>query len=178
MLPPVIITEKKIELSNFRLNKTGYFATLFLMYFTILIPIVLTVSILSTGGKPSFGLLISYAVFGFIIYFFYRLAAWNKYGKEYFILENDTLIYKPEAKNISYKNFELKVENLVVSIVKSTDQVEYEGINQNIAWIKLSDGEHRIQTNIKTPQSVVIDIIKTFETWGIKSDIFLEEIKD
>ena len=148
------------------------------MYFTILIPIIASAFILSTGGKPSFGLLISCTVFGFIAYFFYRLAAWNKYGKEHFILENDTFIYKPEAKKISYKSFEFKIEELVVSIVKSSDQVDYEGVSQNIVWIKFSDGEQTIQTNIKTPQSVILEIIRIFETWGIKNDLLIEEIKD
>lgn len=178
MLSPVIITPNQIELSNFRLNKTGYLITLSLMIITILIPVFVSVLIFSTGGKPTFGLFISWAVFGFIAYFFYRLATWNKHGKEYFILEKDSFTYKPEAKNISYKTIEFNLEKLVVSLVRSDQQTEYEGINQNIAWLKFDDGEKNLQTNIKTPQSLVIELIQTFETWGIKNDLFLNEIKD
>lgn len=175
---PINTSRNKIELSNFKLNKTGYSITLSLMYITILVPIMVSVLIFSTGGKPTFGLFISWAVFGFIAYFFYRLATWNKHGKENFILENNTFIYKPEAKKISYKSFEFPLENLVVSLVSSSDQIEYEGVNQNIAWLQFSDGEKTIQTNIKSPQSLIIEIIKTFENWGIKNDLFLDEIKD
>ncbi|TSJ42394.1 hypothetical protein [Fluviicola chungangensis] len=178
MLSPAIITSNQIELSNFKLNKTGYTITLALMYLTILLPIIISTVILSTGGKPSFGLFISWAVFGFIAYFFYRLATWNKCGKELFILEGDKLIYKPEAKNISYKHWEFKLDNLVVSIADSTDQIEYEGTNQQIAWLKFTDGTQHIQTNIKTPRSVVVELIRIFETWGIKNDLLLNEIKN
>ena len=178
MLSPVISTANQIELSNFRLNKAGYSITLTLMYLTILIPIIVSVLIFSTGGNPSFGLFISWAVFGFMAYFFYRLATWNKHGKEYFILENDTFIYKPQAKNISYKIQEFKLENLVVSIVQSTDHIEYNGVNQPIAWLRFSEGETSVQTNIKTPRSLVIEIIKTLETWGIKNDLLTDEIKE
>lgn len=178
MTQPFISTADRIELSNFKLNKTGYIITVSLMYLTILIPILATTLILSTGGRPSFGLLISCTIFGFIAYFFYRLATWNKYGKEHFILENDLLIYKPEAKKISYKTIEFKIENLVVSIINSEDSVEYDGVKQNIAWLKLTDGQNSIQTNIKTPQSIIIDIVKIFEKWGINNDTLLEEIRD
>lgn len=178
MLSPVIITPNQIELSNFRLNKAGYFITLSLMILSVVLPILISILILSTGGKPTFGLFISWAVFGFITYFFYRLATWNKHGKEYFILENDVFIYKPEAKNISYKIVEFKLEQLVVSIVNSDEQVEYDGVTQNVAWLQFNDGEKDTQTNIKTPQSFVFDIIKVLETWGIKNEQFIEELKD
>ena len=177
-MDPAIITDKTIELRNFKLNKTGYLIARSLMLVTILIPVIVTIVIFSTGGKPSFGLFISWAFFGFIAYFFYRLAAWNKHGKEYFILEKDAFVYKPEAKNISYKTVEFKLENLTVSIITSSDQVEYKGVNQNIAWLQFTDGEKNIQTNIKTPQSVVIELVKVFEKWGLKNESFLEELKD
>ena len=175
---PVTISGKKVELTSFKLNKAGYSITIALMIITLLIPILVSIFIFSTGGKPNFGLFISWTIFGFMAYFFYRLATWNKHGKEHFILEKDMFVYKPEAKNISYKTIEFKLEKLVVSMVSSTDQVEYNGVNQNIAWLKFDDGEKSIQTNIKTPQSLVIDIIQTLENWGIKNDLFLEEIKD
>ncbi len=178
MLSPVIITSNHIELSNFRLNKSGYSITLILMYITILIPVIVSILIFSSGGKPSFGLFISWAIFGFIAYFFYRLATWNKHGKEYFILENDRLIYKPQAKNISYKIHEFNVENLVVSIVQSTDTVTYDGVTQNLAWLRFREGENSIQTNIKTPQSVILGIVQTLEARGIKNDLFLDNIKE
>lgn len=178
MHTPLIITPRKIELTNFRLSKAGHSITLTLMYVTILLPILITALILSTGGKPTFGLLICCAIFGFIAYFFYRLAAWNKYGKENFILDNDQLIYRPEAKNISYKTFEFQIEHLSVSIIHSEDIVEYEGVKQNIAWLRLDDGQNNIQTNIKTPQSVIHDIVRIFEKWGVKNTTLLEEIKD
>lgn len=178
MISPVIISPNQIELSNFRLNKAGYFITLSLMILSVVLPILISILVLSTGGKPTFGLFISWAVFGFITYFFYRLATWNKHGKEYFILENETFFYKPVAKNISYKTIEFQLEKLVVSIINSSEQIEYDGVVQNIAWLQFNDSEKKIQTNIKTPQSFVIDIIKVLESWGVKNEQFLEELKD
>jgi hypothetical protein len=178
MIQPFISTSDRIELSNFKLNRAGYIITVSLMYLTIFIPVVVTTLILSTGGRPSFGLLISCAIFGFIAYFFYRLATWNKYGKEHFILENGLLIYKPEAKKVSYKTIEFKIENLVVSIINSEDAVEYNRTKENIAWLRLNDGQNSIETNIKTPQSIIINIVHIFEKWGINNDTLLEEIKD
>lgn len=178
MLSPLIISSDQVTLTNFKLNKTGYYMTLGLMYLSILIPILISTAIFSTGGKPSFGLFISWTIFGFIVYFFYRLATWNKHGKEYFIKDQDLLIYKPEAKNISYKIHEFKLEDLVVSVVRSTEETDYEGTIQSISWLRLSDGANTIQTNIKTPISVIHELVRTFETWGIQNDLFLEEIKE
>lgn len=178
MTRPFISTPDRIELSNFKLNKAGYVITVSLMYLTIFIPVAVTTLILSTGGNPSFGLLISCAIFGFIAYFFYRLAIWNKHGKEHFILENGALIYKPEAKKVSYKIIEFKIENLVVSIINSDDVVEYNGIKENISWLRLNDGQNSIETNIKTPQSIIINIIQIFENWGANNDTLWEEIRD
>lgn len=178
MSSPIIVTPNQIKLSNFKLNQTGYLITFSLMIVTILIPVIASVFFFSFGGKPSFRLFIFWTIFGFIAYFFYRLLTWNKYGKENFILEEDKLVYKPEAKNISYKTIEFKLENLVISSISSSDQVNYMGVNQNIAWLKLTDGENTIQTNIRTPQSVILEIIAVFESWGIKNDLFLEELKD
>ena len=178
MTQPFISSAEKIELTNFKLNKSGYYITLSFMYLMIAIPILAFIFIVSSGGKPAIGLLIFTIALGFGAYFFYRLATWNKHGKENFILANDLLIYKPEAKKISYKEFEFKIENLVVSIIDTEDRVEYEGTQQPIAWLKLSDGQNTIQTNIKTPKSVLIELTKVFEKWGIQNDRLLEEIKD
>jgi uncharacterized membrane protein len=178
MHAPLTTHLDKIELTNFKLNKSGYVITLLLMYLMITVPILAFMFILTSGNKPTFGFVIISVILGFGAYFFYRLATWNKYGKEHFIHENDLLIYQPEAKKISYKRIELNSENLVVSVVNSGESVEYNGTKQAITWLKLIDGEITIQTNIKMPQSVALEIIKTFEKWGIQNDLLLDEMKD
>lgn len=178
MPSPLNITSKQAELTNFKLNKTGYFIALSLMYLVILIPITAFILIISSGAKPAFGLIVFSVAMGFGAYFFYRLAAWNKHGKEKYILENSVFIYQPEAKNISYKKFEFDIEQLIISIVDSEISAEYDGMKQGIAWLRLSDGKTTIQTNIKTPRSLILDLMKTFDDWGIVTEGNFENLRD
>jgi len=180
MEQPLIITSGKIELSNFKLNKAGYIISLFLMYLMIGIPVLTFILILSFGNKPAFGLILLSIALGFGAYFFYRLAIWNKYGKEIFLLENEKglLIYQPEAKKISYKTSEFNIETLNVSIINSGENADYEGSKHGISWLKLDDGVTTIQTNIKSPRIIMDELVKKMEEWGINNTLLLDEIKD
>lgn len=180
MEQPLNITSGKIELSNFKLNKVGYIISLFLMYLMIGIPVLAFILILSFGNKPAFGLILFSIALGFGAYFFYRLATWNKYGKENFILEKERnlLIYQPQAKKISYRTVEFNIETLVISIINSGENTNYEGSKHSISWLKLDDGTTTLHTSIKNPRIIMDDLVKTFEEWGIKNDLLLDEIKD
>jgi hypothetical protein len=178
MVSPLTTSPEKIELSNFKLNKTGHVITLSLMYLMIVLPILAFILIIASGNKPAFGLVLFSIALGFGAYFFYRLATWNKFGKEIFILEKEVLIYQPEAKKISYRTIEFKIETLVVSIITVNEYVDYEGAPQAISWLKLDDGQTNIQTNIKSPRIIMDDLVKIFEEWGIKNNLLLDEIKD
>nr|WP_294858828.1 hypothetical protein [uncultured Fluviicola sp.] len=180
MEQPLRITSEKIELSNFKLNKTGYFIALFLMYLLIALPVLAFTLIVSFGGRPAFGLILFSIFMGFGAYFFYRLATWNKYGKENFILdqERNLFIYQPEAKKISYKIIEFKIETLEVSIINSGENVDYQGSKYSTSWLKLDDGVTTIHTNIKSPKMILEELLKKLEEWGISTNLLLDEMKD
>lgn len=178
MLSPLTITSQQAELTNFKLNKSGYRITLFLMYLVILVPVAAFIFIIISGAKPAFGFIVFSVLMGFGAYFFYRLATWNKHGKEKYILENGVFIYQPEAKNISYKKMEFNPETLVISIIHSEDSVEYGGMKQAVSWLKLSDDQTSIHTNIKTPRSLLLDLTQTFENWGITVEGNFEDLRD
>lgn len=167
MSSPLTITSNQAELTNFKLNIPGYFITLFLMYLMISLPVIAVIFIISSGAKPSGGLLLFSVAMGFGAYFFYRLAVWNKHGREKYIVENDKFIYQPEAKKISYKTITFNLENLVITVVNSEESVEYDGMEQAIAWLRLSDDQTTITTNIKAPRSLIMDLVQKFEDWGI-----------
>lgn len=178
MQSPLVVSENRIEFSNYKFNKVGYSISIALMFMMGITPILFLTLILINGGKPFLGLLFVFGIFGFASYFFYRLATWNKFGKEYFILSDNKLIYQPKAKNISYKTIEFQIENTELSIVKISDAVTYNGAKENLGWLFLNDGETKMKTNIKSPLSILYELTKSLEKWNIKNNSLLDELKE
>lgn len=178
MIEPLINSKNRIELRNFKLNKAGYSISIVLMSIMAISPFLIITLLIMNGVKPALGQLFIFGVFGLSAYFFYRLATWNKFGCEYFELSDDKLIYRPKAKNISYKIIEFQIEVLEVSVVKTSDTVFYNGVKENLGWLILDDGVNKINTTIKSPISILDQLIQNFEKWNIKNNSFLNELKE
>jgi len=175
---PCTITENKITLSNYKYNKTGYGISFGLMCLTICLPILAFILILATGSRLSVGFFFFTAAFGFIAYFFYRLATWNKHGREHFEIEGNQLIYQPEAKNISFQKYHLDIETLTIKVYRINELVHYNGEHTTLAKIQFITVDKQFENNIKTPMSIIREILNQLEIWGISVELDFEELHD
>lgn len=177
MLEPLKIQPDHIILSNYKLNKTGFIITQILMFTFVLLPFVMLVSILKMGNSPAFGFLIFTCICGLSVYFFYRLSTWNKYGTENFIRSGENLIYHPKDKNISFQIRELDLKSTSVSMISVEESVIFNQIQEGLFRLKFDFDGNSFETSIKTPNSVLLLIIRDLEKWGVKSDEALHEIR-
>lgn len=92
MVKPYTESPSKIELVNFKLNKSAYVTTVVLTCIMLAIPLIILAGVSASGNGLHISVFIVFLIFWPSAYFFYRLGAWNKYGKENFILENDQLV--------------------------------------------------------------------------------------
>lgn len=178
MNKPYLLSDNGIELSNYRLNKAGYLITFILMYVTIAIPIIALCTILIYGSRLSIGYFIAATIFSFIAYFFYRLATWNKHGRELYQLKQGEFRYQPQAKKISFQVHSFDPESLCITLIQLEDQTSYNDEKMKLTKFRLQDASKTVETNIKTPNTVMMELLVIFQSWGIKTEGNFEELHE
>lgn len=178
MSKPYTESPSKIELVNFKLNKGAYVTTVVLTCIMLAIPLIILGAVAASGNGLHVGVFITFLIFGLSAYFFYRLGAWNKYGKENFILENGLLVYQPEARKISFRRYEFALESLTFKVIKTDYTGEYQGEKEALSKLCFINGEQKVETAIRTPHSVILELAAILEKWGIQQEFNLDEIRD
>lgn len=175
---PYTVSGNEIELSNYKPNKTAYFITSALLFGTMLIPVIVILVVLSGGGRLSIGYFLNAAVFGFIAYYFYRIRTWNQYGKEQFKLQQNQFSYQPKAKNLSFKEHVFDMENLIISFTKLDEIIVFQDEETALAKLRLNPNGQIVETNIKTPYPVILELLELFGQWGIRVEGNFEDLHE
>lgn len=175
---PLIITPTKITLSNYKFNKTAYAITMVLMYITGALPVVAGIILLSSGVRLNFGFFITVVLFALMAYFFYRLATWNKFGKEHFLIQDGILTYAPEAKKISFKKQELPVDLLKLSLVRYNELDQFNDEEVSLGKIQFEIDNQVFENSLKSPIPILRELLQNLESWGVNTTIDFEELQD
>jgi hypothetical protein len=178
METPFEITGNKITLKNYKDNKAAYTISFGFMYFCAAMPFIILTILLSSGFKVGGGFIFSFVLFGSIAYFFYRIATWNKFGIEHFTVTEDQLIYHPEAKSLSFQKREFNKTDLKLTLNRTEDTVLYNGERQNLGKIGFHTSNMKFENNLRTPVSVLREILQHLEKSGITVEMDFEELHD
>lgn len=89
----------------------------FVLIVSGLIPIAVTIFVLSIGNGLHFGLVISYLLFWGGGYYLLRLVLWNTYGQEILTLENEKIHYVADCKYFKDGRQEIEPKNMTTEII-------------------------------------------------------------
>lgn len=129
------------------------FILTFLLAICILIPIIVTYVFFYSGLR--IGILISYAFFWGIGFFFLRFVLWNKYGQEVITFNKDKIIYYADFKLFKDGQTTIKNQEITYDIFKEIDEK---------GRLIIENETERIETSIKIPikeLKILIEKIKS-----------------
>lgn len=153
----VIYSDKHVVIETKQENTPVYKFMYLVMIFSICLPLLVLLFFITNGYPLQLGMFLLFGVFGLTAYYFYRLATWNKFGKEHFFIQNKSFIYMPEAKGISFSKVVFSIDGVVASQNEtSTDQN---------CTLKLEESDLKLSTKIKLSPSDAQQIILEFEKW-------------
>lgn len=150
-------TDKHITIVTKNKNSSIYLIMMIIMSITLILPLVTLFIYLKNGYALHLGLFIIMGLFGLIAYYFYRLATWNKFGKEHFYIQNKQFIYLPEAKSISFSK-------IVFSLAELNIQFSNLGDDKSNVFI-LKDDQITVNTKIKLMASDAKTITEEINHW-------------
>lgn len=102
----------------------GYLC-LFMGLISAILPIIMIYIAITNGVDIGFGVIISLGIFGYVSYFFLKRYLWNRFGKEYYMIEMDKFTYYYDYKYFqSTKYTEDKVSVRVGFLTNSVDDTE------------------------------------------------------
>jgi hypothetical protein len=147
--------EKHIVIESKPINSPIYLIMMIFMLVAVLLPVAVLLFYFANRYPLHLGLFFITGIFGLIAYYFYRLATWNKFGKEHFFIQNNQLVYKPEAKGISFSKVSFIPEKTTFTVRE----------NEEFASICVEESNVSIQTKIKLNKSDAQDILTHLNSW-------------
>lgn len=122
--------------------------SIFIFFVTVsailaLMPFVVLIIALIEKDNLGFGFIFSIIIAGLVDFYLLRLAFWNRYGIEKFIIENNSIIYIADYKIFKDKIMQLEGEKIIVGYYdkkidnenKTTAKLIFEYQNQQIRSI-------------------------------------------
>lgn len=148
------ISDKDIKLEiRTGTNNLAANAMLALAVFAFLLPVLVTILFIAWDHDFLFGIIISYILLWLSGGFLGRLALWNKYGREVFIIEkkkfihyNDYKYFKDNYKEKDYSEIEVSG---AYSIEQDNDEKDMFHLTVYL------DGELMIYSHNKVPKTVI-----------------------
>lgn len=89
----------------------GFFAAI-----AFVMPFVVLVFILSSGGGINFGFLLSSLIFFAVGYYLFRMVSWNSSGSEVVTVFEDEVVYQAKTKWLTLEKHKLKLIGCIVVI--------------------------------------------------------------
>jgi len=141
---------------------------LFMGAISAILPFIVIYIAINNAVDIGFGIIISFIIFGYVSYFFLRRYFWNKYGKEFYMIEMDKFTYYYDYKYFrSTKYIADKVSVHIGFLTESSDSTEVINKIENIHNIEkekmlklvfnLSNGK-AVESNIMTRAKFIQDV--------------------
>lgn len=127
--------------------------------------LVLIFLIIPDGNRISFGFFAVYFLILLIAYYPFRLYLWNKYGKEVFIIEKNSVIHYYDYKLFKDDRKEIKFKRLEVWFAFEEGSIfpvnqNYEGDQSLLSPIYFTLNKDMLESKIELPISDIISIGK------------------
>lgn len=127
---------------------------------SIVMPFLGIIWTISDGSKIKFGHLLSIFIFGFVTYYFLRIALWNSYGKELITLSKDVISYSASYGLFKGQPKEIENNNKLNFSYETNGFAED---NEGVLVISNEEKEIKCVTKMKIPEleTLVSDLRKS-----------------